>query len=106
MGLFNAANNSGVLNAVPAERLSIASALLSLMRTLGQTTGVPVIASIFTLSALARVPAQSHAQLLELPRPLLVHGVHMAFAAAAGIALCAAMVGAGGYVRRKIALSR
>jgi MFS family permease len=101
MGLFNAANNSGVLNAVPSERLSIASALLSLMRTLGQTTGVPVIASIFALSALTRAGGHTHTPLLTLPPQMLVHGVHVAFVAAAAIALCAAVLGTGQYARRR-----
>jgi MFS family permease len=43
MGLFQSPNNSAIMGAVPRERLGIASGLMSLTRTLGQTTGVALI---------------------------------------------------------------
>jgi EmrB/QacA subfamily drug resistance transporter len=52
-GMFQSPNNSAILSAVPPERLGIASGLLSLTRTLGQTTGLPLFAAIFAMSALA-----------------------------------------------------
>jgi MFS family permease len=52
-GMFQSPNNSAILSAVPPERLGIASGLLSLTRTLGQTTGLPLFATIFAMSALA-----------------------------------------------------
>jgi EmrB/QacA subfamily drug resistance transporter len=52
-GMFQSPNNSAILGAVPPERLGIASGLLSLTRTLGQTTGLPLFAAIFATSALA-----------------------------------------------------
>jgi hypothetical protein len=79
MGLFNAANNTVVLNAVAREQLGIASALLSLMRTLGQTTGVPLIASVFSLVALGYAGSDRHAALLTLSAEALVRGTHWAF---------------------------
>ncbi len=52
-GMFQSPNNSAILGAVPPQRLGIASGLLSLTRTLGQTTGLPLFASIFATIALA-----------------------------------------------------
>jgi EmrB/QacA subfamily drug resistance transporter len=52
-GIFQSPNNAAILSAVPPERLGIASGLLSLTRTLGQTTGLPLFATIFATSALA-----------------------------------------------------
>jgi EmrB/QacA subfamily drug resistance transporter len=83
MGFFNSANNSAVLNAVPRERLGIASGLLSLARTLGQSTGVPVAASLLVIFALGQAGTVDHAALLDLPPPSLVRGTSWAFAAAA-----------------------
>jgi EmrB/QacA subfamily drug resistance transporter len=83
MGLFNAANNSSVLNAVTREQLGIASALLSLVRTLGQTTGVPLLAAVFTLAALGHATSGKPHALLSLPTDTLLHGMHVAFGAAA-----------------------
>ena len=90
--MFNAANNSSVLNAVSRERLGIASALLSLMRTLGQTTGVPVIASIFALSALGYAGNAQHEALLKLSSESLVRGIHVAFVSA-GLIVMVGLVG-------------
>jgi MFS family permease len=89
MGLFNAANNSSVLNAVAREQLGIASALLSLVRTLGQTTGVPVLAAVFSLAALGHVVTGKPPALLTLPADALVHGIHFAFGVAMLFVLCA-----------------
>ena len=85
MGLFSSANNSAVLNAVPRERLGVASGLLSLARTLGQSTGVPIAASLFSAFALGYAAAANHGALLDLPPASLVHGARWAYAAA-GIA--------------------
>ncbi len=57
-GIFQSPNNSAILSAVPPQRLGIASGLLSLTRTLGQSTGLPLFAAIFTTSALASTKLQ------------------------------------------------
>jgi EmrB/QacA subfamily drug resistance transporter len=103
MGLFNAANNSSVLNAVPRDQLGIASAMLSLMRTLGQTTGVPVIASIFSLVAMGETSGGRHHALLTLPAESLLRGLHWAFIAAAGLSLTAFATGAWELKQRRAA---
>ena len=103
LGLFNAANNSSVLNAVPRDQLGIASALLSLMRTLGQTTGVPVIASIFSLVAMGDAGGGRHHALLSLPAEALLRGLHWSFVAAVGLALAAFAVGAWEWKQRRLA---
>ena len=51
-GMFQSPNNSAILGAVPPQQLGIASGLLSLTRTLGQTTGLPLFATIFAAIAL------------------------------------------------------
>ena len=103
MRLFNAANNSSVLNAVPREQLGIASALLSLMRTLGQTTGVPVIASIFSLVTMGQTGGGRHHALLTFPAESLLRGVHWAFIAAAILTLVAFAAGAWELKQRRAA---
>jgi EmrB/QacA subfamily drug resistance transporter len=92
LGMFNAANNSSVLNAVPREQLGVASGLLSLMRTLGQTTGVPLIAALFGVVALSHANHGAHEALLTLPASSLVHGMRWAFVAAGLLALAGAAV--------------
>jgi len=90
MALFSAANNSAVMNSVARERLGIASGLLSLARTLGQSTAIPVTAALLTLFALGHAGVVNHAVLLELPAPSLVQGTQRAF----GLGWIAALLGA------------
>lgn len=91
-GMFNAANNTSVLNSVKRENLGIASGLLSLMRTLGQSTGVPLAATIFGLLALRHAGVHDTQSLLGLPPASLVNGTRWVFIAAGLVALGAAAV--------------
>lgn len=47
MGMFQSPNNSAVMGAVPRQRLGIASGLLAISRTLGQTTGIAVLGALW-----------------------------------------------------------
>ncbi len=47
MGIFQAPNNSAIMGAVPRERLGVASGIVSLTRTFGQTTGVAVVGALW-----------------------------------------------------------
>jgi MFS family permease len=91
MALFSAANNSAVMNSVARERLGIASGLLSLARTLGQSTAIPIAAAVFALFALGHAGVVDHAALLGLPGSSLLRGTEIAFRVTA----VAAILGAG-----------
>lgn len=47
MAIFQSPNNSAIMGAAPAQRLGIVSGLLSLTRTLGQTTGIALLGAIW-----------------------------------------------------------
>jgi EmrB/QacA subfamily drug resistance transporter len=47
MGIFQSPNNSAIMGAAPRERLGVASGMLGLSRTLGQTTGVAVLGALW-----------------------------------------------------------
>lgn len=47
MGIFQSPNNSAIMGSVPKERLGIASGLLSVSRTLGQTVGIAVVGAFW-----------------------------------------------------------
>jgi len=59
IGFFQSPNNSAIMGAVPRERLGVASGLLSLTRTLGQTVGIALMGALWTarMTALSRHPA-------------------------------------------------
>jgi EmrB/QacA subfamily drug resistance transporter len=47
VGVFQSPNNSAVMGAVPPNRLGVASGLLSVTRTLGQTTGIAALGALW-----------------------------------------------------------
>lgn len=89
LGMFQSPNNSAILGSVPPERLGIASGLLSLTRTLGQTTGVPLLGAIFAGIVLMQSPT---AMVTDAPIEALVFGVQNTFKLAAAILTIATSV--------------
>ncbi|PIE81310.1 MAG: MFS transporter [Chloroflexi bacterium] len=60
VGIFQSPNNSAVMGAVPPQRLGVASGLLGLSRTLGQTTGIALFGALWAgrvASSLGETPA-------------------------------------------------
>ena len=47
MGTFQSPNNTAIMNAAPRRRLGIASGMLSMTRTLGQTAGIALLGALF-----------------------------------------------------------
>jgi EmrB/QacA subfamily drug resistance transporter len=47
MGIFQSPNNSAIMGSAPRERLGIVSGLLSITRTIGQTTGIALLGAIW-----------------------------------------------------------
>ncbi len=59
IGCFQSPNNSAIMGAVPRERLGVASGLLSLTRTLGQTVGIAVMGALWSAQITVRSSATS-----------------------------------------------
>ena len=47
MGMFQSPNNSAIMGAAPRDRLGIASGMLAVTRTLGQTTGIATLGALW-----------------------------------------------------------
>lgn len=92
IGMFQSPNNSAVLGEVPPERLGIASGLLALSRTLGQTAGLPLMGALFALFTLAGTNATD---VTNAPPEALVNGVRATFHIAAAIMFTGALLVAG-----------
>jgi hypothetical protein len=90
LGLFQSPNNSAIMGSVPTNRLGIASGLLSLSRTLGQTTGLSLMATVFALVTLAYAPNVT--EVTEASASAIVLGVQWTFRLAAGVLIAAAVV--------------
>ncbi|MBR9829961.1 MAG: MFS transporter [Oceanospirillales bacterium] len=82
-GLFSSPNNNGALSVVPTDRLSIASSLLNISRTMGNMLGMAVVVFLFNLMI-------GNAQLVPEQYPALMQLLQIAFALCGGYALMAA----------------
>lgn len=82
-GMFNSPNNSAIMGAAPRERLGVASGLLALSRTLGQTSGIPLVGAIFTVTVTSLVTLPAGADVTTAPPAMLVAGMNGALRIAA-----------------------
>jgi EmrB/QacA subfamily drug resistance transporter len=55
MGLFQSPNNSAIMGAAPRERYGVASGLLAVTRTLGQTVGIAALGALWAARVFARL---------------------------------------------------
>lgn len=75
MGLFQAPNNSAVMGRAPRNRLGVASGLLSLSRTLGTSTGLPLMGALFTAHVVALSGLPKLTDLTDLPHEAIAAAV-------------------------------
>jgi EmrB/QacA subfamily drug resistance transporter len=87
IGLFQSPNNSTVLGNAPPEALGVASGLLAVMRTLGQTAGIAVAGAIWASQVIALAGPVS--PITAAPPAALAAGFDVAMRVAAGLALLA-----------------
>jgi EmrB/QacA subfamily drug resistance transporter len=99
-GLFQSPNNSAIMGSVSKIRLGIASGLLAMSRTLGQTTGVALFGAIFAISAAAYAGQTGNVNVDTLPANALVQGMHNAFFILAVMMLTAAGISAVGLWKK------
>ncbi len=84
LGFFQAPNNLAIMSNAPKERMGVASGLLNYTRVFGQTTGLPVMGSIFSLLVLGTGAASSQDMTVADP-VLLAMGLQMVYGTAAVI---------------------
>jgi EmrB/QacA subfamily drug resistance transporter len=75
MGIFQSPNNSAIMGAVPRERLGVASGLLALSRTLGHTSGLPLMGAVFAAHVTSTHGGEIMAGIEQTPPDALVAGV-------------------------------
>lgn len=83
MGFFQAPNNSAVMGSAPKERLGVASGLLSLTRTLGQTVGISILGAVWEANVLFQAANQQISDATQAPITAQVGGLHIATAVSA-----------------------
>lgn len=85
MGMFQSPNNSAIMGAAPRERLGVASGLIGLARTLGSSTGLPLMGSLFTAQVLTSRFYQAGIEVTSAAPQALVDGLRGMYGIAAGI---------------------
>lgn len=86
-GLFQSPNNSAIMGTAPRERLGIASGLLSLSRTLGQSTGLPLMGVVFSAFAVraSRGGLPAGADITSASPAALTSAIHGTYLVGAGV---------------------
>ena len=90
MGIFQAPNNSALMGAAPPGQLGIASGLVSITRTLGQTMGVALIGAIWAGRTMLHYGAILPEGVTTAPTNIQIMGLQDTFLAVtilAGLAL-------------------
>lgn len=101
MGLFLSPNNSAIMGAASREELGVASSLLALSRTLGMTSGVPLINAIYNSHVLAAWPGGVGGDVSAAPPDALVAGVAGAYTVAAVATALAALLCTAGWLMER-----
>jgi MFS family permease len=78
MGFFQSPNNSAVMGSAPQERLGVASGLLSLTRTLGQTVGISILGAVWETNVIRLAGNVSVSDATQAPILAQVGGLHIA----------------------------
>jgi EmrB/QacA subfamily drug resistance transporter len=94
LGIFQSPNNSAIMGAVPKERLGVASGLLALSRTLGQSTGLPLMGALFITLVYSNGNLLPGEDLSHAPAEALVAGITGTYRIAALIILASTAMAA------------
>lgn len=89
MGIFQSPNNSAIMGGVPATRLGMASSLLSVIRTLGRSSGVAILGALWAQRVLYHSGTGYTGDATVAPIDAQISGLQEAFLAVAGVALIA-----------------
>ena len=94
LGMFQSPNNSAIMGAAPPDQTGVVSGLLALSRTLGSTSGLPLMGALFTAQVLAAGQLPTGTDVTTAPAAALVSGVNGAYRVAALVILAATVLAA------------
>lgn len=101
MGIFQSPNNSVIMSMAPAERLGMASSLLSVVRTLGRSSGIAILGAFWTGRVLVYAGSAYTGDATAAPIPAQVAGLQEAFLVVAGVALLALVLTGWEWLRQR-----
>lgn len=85
VGIFQSPNNSAIMGAAPREQIGVVSGLLSLSRTFGQVTGLPLMGAVFASRIFSLVDLEAGVDATKAPDWALVEGLQAAYLAGLGL---------------------
>jgi MFS family permease len=101
MGIFQSPNNSAVMGSVPHQRLGVASGLLSITRTLGQTMGIAVVGALWASRTLFHHGSSVPEGATAAPAGAQVGGLHDTFLVVMGLLAFALGLSVWGLVQER-----
>ncbi|MEZ4867382.1 MAG: DHA2 family efflux MFS transporter permease subunit [Caldilineaceae bacterium] len=97
MGIFQSPNNSVIMGAAPRAQLGIVSSLLSVTRTLGQTTGIAILGALWASRVYTYTGAVLPAGATSAPVAAQVAGLQDTYQSIALLMVAALLLGLWGY---------
>jgi EmrB/QacA subfamily drug resistance transporter len=101
LGMFQSPNNSAIMGTVPRERLGVASGLLSITRTLGQTAGVAIMGALWASRVMAHAGGFLAGGATTAPGSAQVAGLHDTFVVVTILILAGLALSVWGLVQEK-----
>jgi EmrB/QacA subfamily drug resistance transporter len=101
MGIFQSPNNSAIMGAVTRQRLGVASGLLAVTRTLGQTTGIAVLGAIWAARVTATTGQALPGGATTAPITAQVAGLQETFLIVTGLSLLALIISVWGLFQAR-----
>jgi len=101
MGIFQSPNNSAIMGAVPRERLGVASGLLSITRTLGQTVGIALLGALWASRVMVYTSGFLAGGATTAPGSAQVAGLHDTFVAVTILVLFGLALSVWGLVQER-----
>jgi EmrB/QacA subfamily drug resistance transporter len=101
MGVFQSPNNSAIMGSVPPHQLGVASGLLAITRTLGQTTGIATLNALWASRVFAYAPDVSPDQMTNAPASAQVAALHDTFLVVVLLIGLALLLSVAGWLRRR-----
>jgi EmrB/QacA subfamily drug resistance transporter len=106
MGVFQSPNNSIIMGSVPPGRLGVASGLLAITRTLGQTTGIAILNTIWVSRVFAHAPGVARDAATRAPVWAQVAALHDVALVAIVLVSLALALSIGGWLWQRQAVPR
>ncbi len=101
MGVFQSPNNSAIMGSAPRERLGVASGLLAITRTLGQTTGIATLGALWAARVAYHTGGTSQGDATTAPVAAQVAGQQDTFLVVLVLIALALALGVWGLVQER-----